>query len=823
MNKVAPISVCLIVKNEEAQIEDCLRSIRPHVAEICVVDTGSVDRTLEIVSKYADKFETYLDCNDSDGKIQSFSNARQRSFSLATQPWVMWIDGDDEVYGAEKLYDLVTNIKYNKNCMIMFPYEYSHDHNGNVTCYHYRERLVSPASHFEWQGAVHEVLVPIKPLDHLHESKECVIVHKRDLNLKPVEKNRNLRILKSNYDKVGDSDVRQLYYLGLEYGNINDIDNSIKFHEKYVALSGWDDEKCLSCMELARHYLSKGDTDSSLKWALLAHSTKDDWGEPLFAIGKCFYFKAQSQSDLRIQNELWTKCVRFIKKGLDLPPTKTILFVNPLDREYDIQKYYNFALNKLGKVEEALESVNRAISTVPDDQSLILNRKIYTTHLSKIKLNDPLNKLVEVGHLTKSDFNRILSIIEKESNDISVVTPVVKNVDVEKLVPLNDFTYKTDRKRDIVFFVGHSYEKWNPETVKEKGNGGSEIALIEMSTRLVSMGHSVRVYGDCYGLEGTFDGVQYTDYSNFANVECDIMISSRRPHIFDEHLGLKSKVNLCWVHDIHCGDELNYARSLKIDRFLTLSNWHKGFFLENYKYLHEDKVHVTKNGINFDRFNDKEFSEIKKNKNKAIYSSSPDRGLLSLLNVWGNVVDEVPDAELHVFYGFENWEMSAKLVNDQSQISYIGHLKNLLNNTKNVFYHGRVSQEILASHFMSASHWLYGTWFSETSCISAMEAQAAGLQIITSPVAALNETVGNRGTMIHGDWNSHEYNEKYKKAIIENLRNPISDDKRMNLINHARSNFSWNDVAISWDKELNSLVDEMSTIVIHPYKAILKR
>ena len=91
MNQVAPISVCLITKNEAGQIENCLKSIRPYVAEICVVDTGSIDSTPEICKKYADKLETYTECNDSQGRIESFSEARNRSFGLASQPWVMWI------------------------------------------------------------------------------------------------------------------------------------------------------------------------------------------------------------------------------------------------------------------------------------------------------------------------------------------------------------------------------------------------------------------------------------------------------------------------------------------------------------------------------------------------------------------------------------------------------------------------------------------------------------------------------------------------------------------------------------------------------------
>ena len=54
MSKV-PISVCLIAKNEEKNIEECLKRIKPYGFEIIVTDTGSTDKTKEIAARYADK------------------------------------------------------------------------------------------------------------------------------------------------------------------------------------------------------------------------------------------------------------------------------------------------------------------------------------------------------------------------------------------------------------------------------------------------------------------------------------------------------------------------------------------------------------------------------------------------------------------------------------------------------------------------------------------------------------------------------------------------------------------------------------------------
>lgn len=84
------LSACLIVKNEEKQLERCLRSVQPIVDEIVVVDTGSTDRTLEIAEKYGAVIGHFEWCDD-------FAAARNESLRLATGNWALWIDADEEL------------------------------------------------------------------------------------------------------------------------------------------------------------------------------------------------------------------------------------------------------------------------------------------------------------------------------------------------------------------------------------------------------------------------------------------------------------------------------------------------------------------------------------------------------------------------------------------------------------------------------------------------------------------------------------------------------------------------------------------------------
>ena len=98
-----PISVCIIAKNEENYISECLRRLSCYDWEIVVVDTGSTDRTVEIARTYTPNVRHFDWAND-------FSAARNYSISIASNDYILAVDCDEYLQTDEKTLETICNL-----------------------------------------------------------------------------------------------------------------------------------------------------------------------------------------------------------------------------------------------------------------------------------------------------------------------------------------------------------------------------------------------------------------------------------------------------------------------------------------------------------------------------------------------------------------------------------------------------------------------------------------------------------------------------------------------------------------------------------------
>jgi glycosyltransferase involved in cell wall biosynthesis len=374
-------------------------------------------------------------------------------------------------------------------------------------------------------------------------------------------------------------------------------------------------------------------------------------------------------------------------------------------------------------------------------------------------------------------------------------------------------------KPRVVIWTGPAWEPWNKQKVDE-GMAGSETWAAYLAREFVKKGFRTTIYNDLLSSSGKNDivldpvldekgnhigDVIYRDHTNLVkDVEYDVIdffIASRS--VEPLKLNVHAIRSFVMIHDIWLSADKNYdTMTWRIDKYAYLSEWHKNFIMRHHGII-SDKMFLTANGQDFNLYND--VDKVVK-KNRAVYSSSPDRGLYQLLKMLPRIRKEIPDFELVIAYGFFNWESMAKMRNDVDSLRFIQQIKELMNQP-GVVYVDRVCKSKLAEYEKESKIWLYPTWFTETFCITAVAAGLSKNPIITTDLAGLKTTVGDAGVLLspEGLTRNDDYPESYTDRFVEEAIKMLSDETyRQEWAEKAYNKmkvYSWEKIAEGWIKE----------------------
>jgi len=334
-------------------------------------------------------------------------------------------------------------------------------------------------------------------------------------------------------------------------------------------------------------------------------------------------------------------------------------------------------------------------------------------------------------HLRTWNMTALFDILRRRG----LICDALPGPDGVSVVSYTPRTWVPERK-SVVIFTGSGWEKWAPSDIETKGLGGSETAAVRLAEALDAMGCLVTVYGEV--TPGAAGQVLYKHHTAWdPTEECDLFIGSRIPEAFGRPIGARSKV--LWMHDVDCGPRLTEELAEQIDRVMVLSQWHEGHVLDTYPFL-AGFTYITRNGI------EPSYFEIEdkpvRAPHRAVYTSSPDRGLDFLLRIWPRVRKHVPDAEL--WYAYAN--VYNAVAQKMPQIAaFRDHVRELADQP-GVTNMGSLTQPSVARSMLSAGVWLAPSWstptkskFHETFCIGAVEAAAAGCHRVMSAWGALEE------------------------------------------------------------------------------------
>ena len=262
----------------------------------------------------------------------------------------------------------------------------------------------------------------------------------------------------------------------------------------------------------------------------------------------------------------------------------------------------------------------------------------------------------------------------------------------------------------------------------------------------------------------------------------------------------KDKINVLWMHHFVNQKE---AKNLASKDFVNKLNWivyNSNWNLDQHtKYFQvpKNKSVVIRNAIEKISFVEKPSDKI-----NLIYHTTPWRGLKILLKVFKNL--NLENVELNVFsstiiYGKKFDEVLGKNYEE---------LFNECKNTKNVNYFGFFKNEEIIQQLKKMHIFAHPSIWPETSCIAAIEAMAAGCEVVTTDLGALSETCSPFGKIINFEKEPEDLEIKYNEALLNSIKNFWSDktQKKLKLQRETiNATYSWDKRSVEWKNFFNEI------------------
>ncbi len=360
---MASLSLCMIVKNEEEFLEQCLNSVKDLVDEIIIVDTGSTDNTIEIAKKFGVKV---IEIKWED----DFSKARNVSLKNATKDWILVLDADEVIAkkdherikemisGNVEGYYLVqrtyTNDSSIANWKPVDDYEEKKDYSGFFETL--LLRLFRNKDEIYYTMPVHE---SVKDSIAKYGGKTIVstlpIHHYGKVRSKDFVDKKSEQYLKIGEKKAGSGDVKALKELAIQQQVLGKYDEAIVNFEKALAMQPNDSA---SYVNLGAVYFKKKEftkAEDNFRKAIETNPNNPNAYYNLAVI--------MEKKDIK-------KAIELYNKSLSLNPKNSSIYFN-------VSKL--FLMNK--NIEKAIEMLEKVLDINPNDLNALMNIAVLNSRL----------------------------------------------------------------------------------------------------------------------------------------------------------------------------------------------------------------------------------------------------------------------------------------------------------------------------------------------------------------------------------------------------------------------------------------------------------
>jgi tetratricopeptide (TPR) repeat protein len=590
------IAACFITKGDAEldYLKKAAASVERYVDEIHITANGEHKETEHWVKLNGWDF-SYLPWN------KDFSEQRNFNFSRASNDvdYIFWIDSDDILVHGEHLRKVAQMAKDKELDCLYMTYWYSCTFDGertfeNVTSVDIkqeRERLLNPRK-IRWVGKLHETPLQYDGVKFEHaaykyheDTDPMVVLHTGSWTTEPIELSnkrnaRNQEILELQLEeeiKKGKADPRTILYLMKIYA-WSDSDElhekNLKLGPEYIKNSGWDEE-IATC------------------WLLMAKSAGHF---NLWDIAEKYIYQAMKSYPNRIETYLrLAEAEFFLGKHKDMRHWMDVAL--DLEEQHGTASVDNIHLNKLLAAELTVRyfyDVERKLAKAYEASKEVYKLNPNDTTLERMDKLQSLSELdTACGNVDKlcqylianKEIKAVLDLLQSVPQSIQMqpfALNMLKKYGKPKIWEQNEICYFAN-------FGGPAFEEWSPMSL-EKGLGGSETAVVELSKQWVKMGYKVTVYGDPGNDIGTYDGVSYLPYFYFNQKDkFSTFIQWRDASLSDKISAKKFYVDL---HDVT--NSANFMTRLdNIDGIFVKSKAHRNLI----KKVPDNKIQIVSNGI----------------------------------------------------------------------------------------------------------------------------------------------------------------------------------------------------------------------------------
>lgn len=734
------INLCIMVKNGGALFEEMLTQNLPYIDYWTILDTGSTDNTIENIKRILGskkKGSLYQE------PFINFGESRNRCLDLAGTQCKYNVMLDDSYILKGFLREFLDAIRGDQ-----FADSYSLYINQNEIEYA-SNRIFKSEKKLKYLYSIHEVVQDYDNVNVLIPNTQAYIydIPSPEMLTRTSDRKQNDLILLNEEITKNPSDPRPYYYLAQTYSFLQDFEKAYEYYVKRANHSeeGFIQEKVNAFLEAGR----------------IAHFTlKKPWLECELLYKRCYELDNQRPEALYFLGLYY-----FEQKQYDIAYDYLLQGFNngyPIHRQYCLKPTLCFHfLPKL------------LVLCCHEKKSYEIGEKVSKYFLEKNKPTDENYEMVV-------DLHKIFVMMNKSN--------------LQKALSNNKpFNYPS--KPLCIFVIPGGFNKWTGRDILTKGMGGSETYVVEMSRYIQLFNYfQVIVFCDCES-DDVFEDVEYRPLEEyFSFVHCNYIhtcIISRYSEFLPVALDGQTENVYLVVHDLTLTGKI-IPKSEKLKNVFCLTDWHYNYFLSHYPDLKDITV-ILGHGININSY----IHTNDKIPYKFIYSSMPNRGLLPLLIMWSKIHAIEPTATLHIYS-----DINSKYILDTCPelIQSIKHHLNFLKNS-NVFYHGWVDKKTLQLSWKTADVWFYPCTYMETFCLTALEAAASRTLAVTTDLAGLQTTVGDRGITLQGQPNSVEWFD----SAIDTIFNTLKNTKLKNSL--IDKNYKWVS-DMSWYKQAGILSSE---------------